>query len=461
MTHGRRLDPDDERSTVALSASRSAGLRIEGGELCLCHPACGVRKGRCCAYGRKAGLLSNPVSSVNAFPRLTRAGVTGLRRYGTSRHHAVRDSGQQHSVMALEGGVMRIRPAVAAVIVGAAVMATPAVATAAYSGSNGRIVFEQGGFIYSIRQDGSDRRQLTTDTHSRGPSWSPDGGRVVFSRTTDGTPAGRSLYVAPAAGGAAHLLTARSDGCAVEPTWSATGRYVVYWDECASGVDSGGDAIRKVDTRMGRISDVVGVDGLAQPDGRIRFHGTGPDVTADGRSVVFTAATLSDSCGVAIADLSGGGFRFLSAPIDCGVFLSDDPAVSPDGKQVVYTAGNENPQLDLVRTNRSQQCCHPIYERGTSDFPTRPDWQPRPCAPSVLAGSTSTFRTDCGALPPPLARNRNDQITGPGPPSPSSPPASRMSRSWRGDRRRPARRNAQQVFDGRCLGAQAARGASF
>ncbi len=418
MTHGRRLDPDDERSTVALSASRSAGLRIEGGELCLCHPACGVRKGRCCAYGRKAGLLSNPVSSVNAFPRLTRAGVTGLRRYGTSRHHAVRDSGQQHSVMALEGGVMRIRPAVAAVIVGAAVMATPAVATAAYPGSNGRIVFEQGGFIYSIRQDGSDRRQLTADTRSRSPrwspdgrsivfhragdiwvmkpdgsaahqvtsgpandsnpSWSPDGGQVVFSRTTDGTAAGRSLCVAAAAGGAAHLLTARSDGCAVEPTWSATGRYVVYWDECASGVDSGGDAIRKVDTRTGRISDVVGVVGLAQPDGRIRFHGTGPDVTADGRSVVFTAATLSDSCGVAIADLSGGGFRFLSAPIDCGVFLSDDPAVSPDGKQVVYTAGNENPQLDLVRTNGSQQCCHPIYERGTSDFPTRPDWQPRP-----------------------------------------------------------------------------------
>jgi Tol biopolymer transport system component len=61
------------------------------------------------------------------------------------------------------------------VILGAAVMATPAVATAAYPGSNGRVVFEQGGFIYSIRQDGSDRRQLTTDAHSRGPRWSPDG----------------------------------------------------------------------------------------------------------------------------------------------------------------------------------------------------------------------------------------------------------------------------------------------
>jgi hypothetical protein len=41
-------------------------------------------------------------------------------------------------------------------LLGAAVLATPAVATATYPGINGRIVFEQGGVIYySIRQDGS------------------------------------------------------------------------------------------------------------------------------------------------------------------------------------------------------------------------------------------------------------------------------------------------------------------
>jgi TolB protein len=303
-------------------------------------------------------------------------------------------------------------------------MATSGVATAAYPGANGRIVFEQGGFeqggtIYSIRPDGSDRRQLTTGTSSHSPrwspdgrliafnragdlwvmqadgsaahritsgaasdinpSWSPDGGRLVFSRTTDGTLAGRSLYVVSAAGGSGHRQTATSDGCAVEPTWSATGRYVVYWDKCASGVTSGGNAIRKVNTGTGAISVVVGVDGLAQPDGRVFFSGTGPDVTPGGGRVVFTAATAaSDLCGVAITDLSGRGFRFLSAPVDCGIFLSNDPSVSPDGTQVVYTAGNENPQLDVIRTDGSLQCCHPIYESGTNDFPVRPDWQPRP-----------------------------------------------------------------------------------
>jgi Tol biopolymer transport system component len=314
--------------------------------------------------------------------------------------------------------MMRFRAVLTALLIGAAVMVTPGVATAAYPGANGRIAFEQGGAIYSIRPDGSNRRQLTTDTRSHSPrwspngrriafhragdiwvmradgsgarqvtsgsandinpSWSPDGARLVFSRTTTGTLAGRSLYVVSAAGGAAQLLTTASDGCAVEPTWSADGRYVVYWDKCASGVSAGGNAIRKVNTQTGAISNVVGVNGLAQPEGQVFFWGTGPDVTPDSSHVVFTASNPSGLCGVAITDLSGGGFRFLSVPVDCGVFLSDDPAVSPDGAQVVYTAGNENPQLNVVRTDLSLQPGRNIYESGTNDFPLRPDWQPRP-----------------------------------------------------------------------------------
>lgn len=291
-------------------------------------------------------------------------------------------------------------------------------ADAAYPGTNGRIVFEQGGSIYSIRQNGSGRLRLTTDTRSHSPrwspngrriafhragdiwvmkpdgssphqvttgagndinpSWSPDGRRLVFSRTTDGTLAGRSLYVVSAAGGTAHVLTATPDGCAVEPTWSATGRYVVYWDQCANGPGAGGNALRKVDTQTGAVSDVVGVAGLSDPSGQVHFFGTGPDVTPDGTHVLFTAQDASDSCGIGITDLSGNGFRFVSAPADCGVVLSDDPAVSPDGRSLVYTTGNENPQLDVITVSGSDQCCNPIYETGTSDFPLRPDWQPRP-----------------------------------------------------------------------------------
>jgi Tol biopolymer transport system component len=312
--------------------------------------------------------------------------------------------------------MMRIRHAIAALLLGAAVLATPGVAVAAYPGANGRIAFEQGGVIYSIRPDGSDRRQLTTDTHSHSPRWSPDGrllafhragdiwvrgadgssahrvtsgsandinpswspngGRLVFSRTTTGTLAGRSLYVVSAAGGSGQLLTTGSDGCAVEPTWSATGRYVVYWDKCA-GVTGTGNALRKVNTTTGAVTTVVGVAGLATPAGQFLFFGTGPDVTPDGSHVVFTARDQGsgNDC-IAITDLSGGGFRCLSIEYEGGVFLADDPAVSPDGRLVVYTTGNENPQLDVITVSGSDQCCNLIY--SGIDFPLRPDWQPRP-----------------------------------------------------------------------------------
>jgi Tol biopolymer transport system component len=315
--------------------------------------------------------------------------------------------------------MMRIRHAIAVLLLGAAVLATAGVAVAASPGANGRIAFEEGGVIYSIRPDGTDRRQLTTDTHSHSPRWSPNGRllafhragdlwvmkpdgsgahrvtsgtandinpdwspagtKLVFSRTTTGTLAGRSLYVVAATGGAAHLLTTKSDGCAVEPTWSATGRYVVYWDKCASGVPTGGNAIRKVNTQTGAISDVVGVAGLATPQGQFLVLDTGPDVTPDGSHVVFTAAhgQASGNYCIAITDLSGGGFRCLSIEYESGVFLADDPAVSPDGTLVVYTTGNENPQLDVITVSGSDQCCNSIYS-GTNDFPLRPDWQPRP-----------------------------------------------------------------------------------
>jgi hypothetical protein len=67
--------------------------------------------------------------------------------------------------------MMRFRHVLTALLMGVAVLAAPGVATAAYPGANGRIAFEQGGVIYSIRADGSDRRQLTSPLVT---GWPPD-----------------------------------------------------------------------------------------------------------------------------------------------------------------------------------------------------------------------------------------------------------------------------------------------
>lgn len=51
-----------------------------------------------------------------------------------------------------------------------------------------------------------------------------------------------------------------------------------------------GDAIRKVNTSSGRITDVIGVGGVRGPYGRVVMqHDQGtPDVTPDGKRVAYT-----------------------------------------------------------------------------------------------------------------------------------------------------------------------------
>jgi hypothetical protein len=180
------------------------------------------------------------------------------------------------------------------------------------------------------------------------------------------------LFVKPVAGGLPARLTAADDGCADAPTWTADNRFVVYADDCGTAARS----VRKVNLKTGVISDVVGAGGIAGPRGQWHFDGTAPDVTPDGKQVVFTVADPSDICGIGITDLSGGGFRQIAQSADCGVFLADDPAVSPNGKKVAFTAGNETPQLRVVVLAKDDQCCGSILT--PPHFPLNADWQPKP-----------------------------------------------------------------------------------
>ena len=86
------------------------------------------------------------------------------------------------------------------------------------SSPNGRrIAFVgAGGDIYTIRADGSDVRRLTSDGGNSGPSYSPHGGRIVFTR--NGT-----------------IMVMRSDGSKQQAigrgravTWSPNGEIIYF-----------------------------------------------------------------------------------------------------------------------------------------------------------------------------------------------------------------------------------------
>jgi Tol biopolymer transport system component len=238
------------------------------------------------------------------------------------------------------------------------------------------IVFERSGDLWLMRADGSDERRLTSGPGDDiTPGWSPDGTKVVFVRSNDGSDAGRSILVKPVAGGLPSRLTPADDGCAFAPTWTSTGRYVVYADICSVPFGNDVRKLRKVDTTTGAITTIIPATGRPGPGGTWEFGGTAPDVSPDGRTVAFKADIVgADPCYIATTDLSGGNLRVITSSGDCGVFASDDPAFSPDGRKLTWTAGNENPQLDVIRLTDLQG--RTIIWDGNS-FPFNSDWQPR------------------------------------------------------------------------------------
>ena len=66
------------------------------------------------------------------------------------------------------------------------------------------IVFEYGGYLWSVSREGGDARQLTTGGHEGGPAFSPDGAQIAFTGQYDGN---TDVYVMPAGGGAPKRLT--------------------------------------------------------------------------------------------------------------------------------------------------------------------------------------------------------------------------------------------------------------
>src|SRR5205823_536012 len=90
-------------------------------------------------------------------------------------------------------------------------MGLPGPAYAAFSGVNGKIVFEghtSGVHIYTMDPDGTHVQQLTTGPASDlTPKWSADGARIVFTRILPGPPTNSEIYVMNADGTAQTRLT--------------------------------------------------------------------------------------------------------------------------------------------------------------------------------------------------------------------------------------------------------------
>jgi tricorn protease len=90
--------------------------------------------------------------------------------------------------------------------------------------SKTQIVFEYGGYLWSVAREGGEARQLTTGGHEKLPIFSPDGSWIAFTGEYDGN---FDVFVVLAEGGEPRRLTWHP-GPDIAEGWTPDGKKVLF-----------------------------------------------------------------------------------------------------------------------------------------------------------------------------------------------------------------------------------------
>ncbi|MBE2319374.1 PD40 domain-containing protein [Solirubrobacter sp. CPCC 204708] len=213
---------------------------------------------------------------------------------------------------------MRFARAAALVIVGAAVV--PAYAQAGFPGRNGQLAV--GGQV--VNPDGTGLRPLVDGSRVR---WSPDGMRIVYVPRTGG--------IAVAKGDGSDVRIISTSVVDRDPTWSPDGGRIAFSRQVFGGPPS-----TQVFTAAADGSDVRQVTqltpGSSSPESRVMS-----DWSPDGATIAYTLLNLR-GCGGLLGARTDGG----PAPLPVDVVIparAEDPDWAPDGSGVAYGRANCGP----------------------------------------------------------------------------------------------------------------------
>jgi Tol biopolymer transport system component len=194
--------------------------------------------------------------------------------------------------------------------------ALPGLAIAAFPGENGKIAFNRDSDIWVTDARGEVQTRLTeNDRYETGPSFSPSGNRIAFSRQIGGN---LDVFVMDADGTDVTRLTSHpfTD---VQPAFSPNGRRIAFassrdgdYEVYVIGTD--GTNLRKLTSRPGNDLD--------------------PEFSPLGGRIVLTGQVGQDHPKLFLVDADGTNLRRITSSADS--VAEDQPSFAPDGGRIAF-----------------------------------------------------------------------------------------------------------------------------
>jgi Tol biopolymer transport system component len=143
--------------------------------------------------------------------------------------------------------------------------------------------------LWRSRIDGSDKLQLTRPPfEGRGPTWSPDGKRILFAGGNPGK--NFAIYAIAAEGGAPQQLFGAPNSDVFSPNWTPDGKSIVFQKSQGNGSSNNRTEVEMLDIQTGEDSTLPGSESLIAPA-----------LSPEGR---FLAATTTDRLKLMLFDFA-------------------------------------------------------------------------------------------------------------------------------------------------------------